>query len=160
MQAACDIAELVERGADLLAGGVDSRLRLGVVRELAAEQLQLERERDQPLLGPVVEIALEPLALLLPGLDDAPARVGQLLELRLSSACRRPFSSAISAAALTASSSSGSSGERRRVDQRRDVLAVALDDPRRSPLGGAVEVEAPSVRIRPGAELRQPVGDL
>ena len=75
-----------------------------------SRHLELERERDQPLLGAVVEVALEPLALLLAGLDHAPARALRAPRAaRCSSACSRPFSSAIPAAAPTARSSSGSS---------------------------------------------------
>ena len=54
--------------------------RVRVVAELRLEQAELERQRDEPLLGAVVQVALEPLALLLAGLDDARARAPQLLE--------------------------------------------------------------------------------
>ena len=55
----------------------------GIVGELVGVHPELERERDQPLLGAVVEVALEPLALLLAGLDHALARALELLQLRL-----------------------------------------------------------------------------
>ena len=49
----------------------------------APEPAELERERDQPLLGAVVEVALQPLPLLLSRLDHPPARAAQLLEAGL-----------------------------------------------------------------------------
>jgi hypothetical protein len=48
--------------------------------ETLFQQSELERERDQPLLGAVVEVALQPLPLLLARLDDAPPRSPQFLE--------------------------------------------------------------------------------
>ena len=52
------------------------------VAELGAQQPQREREHHQPLLGAVVQVALEPAALGVAGLDGARARGAQLLELR------------------------------------------------------------------------------
>ena len=57
-------------------GGVD------LVADLGAQQPQREREHHQPLLGAVVEVALEPPALGVARLDGARARRAQLLEPR------------------------------------------------------------------------------
>ena len=70
-----------------------AQLRVGLVEpattsgstpaaSLRADKAQREREPDEPLLGAVVEVALEPPALGVAGLDDAGARRAQLLELR------------------------------------------------------------------------------
>ena len=50
--------------------------------ELGAQQPQREREHDEPLLGAVVEVALEPPARGVAGLDGPGARRAELLELR------------------------------------------------------------------------------
>ena len=52
----------------------------GSVVQRRARQPQVQRERDEPLLGAVVEVALEPAPLVVAGLDDARARGAQLLE--------------------------------------------------------------------------------
>ena len=75
------------------------RGRLVAVGSCDAQQPDRQREPDEPLLGAVVEVALEPLALGVAGLDDPRARGAELLELRPHSACRRSFSSASRAAA-------------------------------------------------------------
>ncbi len=53
-----------------------------------------KRQRDQPLLRAVVEIALDPAPLLVARSDDARPRLLYLHELARVSACRRAFSSA------------------------------------------------------------------
>ena len=82
MKAARDLAELLERRRDLAPRDCEALLRVRVAVELLLEQAQLERERDQPLLCAVVQVALQPLALALAGLDDPRARPAQLLEPR------------------------------------------------------------------------------
>ena len=67
--------ELGHRLVEQLAG----HLRVGV--ELAARQAQVHGERHQPLLGAVVEVALDPAPLGVAGVDDAGARGAQLLDL-------------------------------------------------------------------------------
>ena len=67
---------------DLPARLIEARPRARVVAELLSSRLELERERDQPLLRAVVEVALQPLALLLPGLEHSRARAPQLVEAR------------------------------------------------------------------------------
>ena len=74
VDAAGELAQLVERGAQLGDGGVD------LIADLGAQQPQREREHHQPLLGAVVEIALEPAALGIAGLDGTGARRAQLLQ--------------------------------------------------------------------------------
>ena len=61
-------------------GGVEASG--SVVAELGAQQPQREREHDEPLLGAVVQVALEPAALGVAGFDGPGARRAELLELR------------------------------------------------------------------------------
>ena len=58
-------------GEELLGGRVD----------VAVEQLEAHPEREQPLLRAVVEVALQPPALLVAGADDPRPRIAQLDEL-------------------------------------------------------------------------------
>ena len=71
------VAELLHRLVEQLGG----RRRVGV--ELVAGQPQVHRQRHQPLLGAVVEVALDPAALGVAGLDDPRAGGAQLLDLGL-----------------------------------------------------------------------------
>ena len=50
-------------------------IRVDVAAEAALGRAQLERERDEPLLGAVVDVPLDPAALLVAGGDDARARL-------------------------------------------------------------------------------------
>ena len=83
MQPACEIAQLLERPLQL-GRGLDEQLAclLRGVRQLGQRDPKLDGERDQPLLGAVVQVALEPPASLVGGTDDPCAR-------RRSSACAR-----------------------------------------------------------------------
>ena len=78
MDPAGELAQLVERRAQL---GVGLAEQLGGAVGLGAErgsrELQREPEREQPLLGAVMQIALEPAALLVSGGDDPRARGAQ-----------------------------------------------------------------------------------
>ena len=56
--------------------------RVTTVTQRASRDLQLEAERDESLLGAVMEVSLDPPALEIPGLDDPCARGADLLELR------------------------------------------------------------------------------
>ena len=101
------------------------------------EQAQVEREADELLLGAVVEVALEPAARGVGGLDDAHARDAQLLHARAQ----------VGLQALVVECERGRRGgrlhelgaglQRRVVDDRRDAPAVALDRRPRAP-GAAV----------------------
>src|SRR4051794_10432665 len=50
-----------------------------ILVEFDADQGQVDREGYQPLLRAVMQVALEPPSLCIPGLDDACTRGGQLL---------------------------------------------------------------------------------
>ena len=65
-----------ERAVDQLAGA------RRVALEPLARELELDHQRDQPLLGAVVEVAAEPAALGVTGLDEPGARRAQRLQAR------------------------------------------------------------------------------
>ena len=80
MDAAGQLAQLVEPlGELLLRRGQELARRGRVLLERRADHAQVERDRHEPLLRAVVEVALEPPALGVAGLDDARARGGELL---------------------------------------------------------------------------------
>src|SRR3954452_16582164 len=83
MEAARHGAKLVERDSDLLPRLIETRARVLIAGDLLLEQAELERERDQPLLGTVVQVALQSLPLPLSRLDHPCTRTLQLLQMRL-----------------------------------------------------------------------------
>src|SRR5919204_1774620 len=82
MDPAGELAELAQRQIELAPGLLELLDRAGVIGELPLQGDQLQRERDEALLSPVVEVALEAAPLALSGLDDAGARLPQLLHPR------------------------------------------------------------------------------
>jgi hypothetical protein len=82
MDPAGNISQLLERMSDLLPGGVQLLRHFGLAGHALLEQAEPERKGDQPLLSSVVEVPLEPLSLLLPGLDYSRARALQLFDPR------------------------------------------------------------------------------
>jgi hypothetical protein len=62
MDAASEVTQLLQRGGELGASLREQLFLLGAGRQETREQPQPHRERDEPLLGAVVEIALEPPA--------------------------------------------------------------------------------------------------
>ena len=84
VDAARELAQLRERVRELLPGsGEDLVGAVGVVPQPRLREPQRERERDEPLLRAVVQVPLEPAALVVAGLDDPRARGAQLRLLRL-----------------------------------------------------------------------------
>ena len=80
MEAAREVAQLRQRLARLPIGGVDQLHRpVGALGQLPARQRERHRERDQPLLRAVVQVALEPSPLLVRRPDEPRPRLEQLL---------------------------------------------------------------------------------
>ena len=128
----------------------------------SAQPAEVERERDEPLLGAVVEVALEALALLLAGLDDPRAGAAQLVER--APAARRAAGRSRARSPLrrdTRSSSSGSSCSAGSCSSAATRLAVSARSTRRalprSPAPGSVNGRA--VEVGPAPVLGQPVGE-
>ena len=109
MQAAGELAQLGGRLAELARRLLEQLLRRrGVGVELLAREPQVERQRDQPLLGAVVEVALEAAALVVGGLDDPRPRRAQLLDPGAQLDVQALVLEREAAAAPTAAISSGS----------------------------------------------------
>ena len=68
---ASDLAKLVERRSHLSSRLVDPLHRGPIAGELFLEQAELQREGHQPLLGSIVEVALQALTFILRGHDVA-----------------------------------------------------------------------------------------
>jgi hypothetical protein len=85
MDAEGKLAQLGQRRHGFVRGSIQAASdgRVAVVTQGVSGDPQLETQRDESLLGAVVEVALDPPALKIPGLDDARARGTDLLELRL-----------------------------------------------------------------------------
>src|SRR4029450_10108828 len=83
MDAAGDVAELLERASDLTTRLIDPSLSFRIRAQPLLEQAELEREGDQPLLRAVVEIALQSLPLPLACSYHPRAGALQLFEARL-----------------------------------------------------------------------------
>ena len=80
MDAACELSELFERGCKLLARAVENRARCLGVGQLRLREPQAEGERDEPLLGAVVEVPLQPPPLVIAGLHHPGPRRLELFE--------------------------------------------------------------------------------
>jgi hypothetical protein len=84
MQAAGELAQLLHPLGQLGAGRGHERLgRRGVAPDAGLDQLELEREGDEPLLGAVVQVGLEPAPLGVARRDEALPRRPQLGQPRL-----------------------------------------------------------------------------
>ena len=83
MDAVREISELAEGGLRIAGRLRDERSRLDVAVGLGRRpcEAQIVRESEEPLLGAVVEVALEPAPLGISRLDDARARDSEVLEL-------------------------------------------------------------------------------
>ena len=97
---------------------------------------ELQRQRDEPLLGAVVQVALQAPALGMPASTIRAREACSSSRRARSSASRRSFSSASAAAAATARDQLGLLGERAVVDDRADAPPVALDLGRRAARAG------------------------
>ncbi len=92
--AAREVAQLGERALGLLARLADQLHRaLGIALEALLGHAEVERERDQPRLRAVVQVALDALQLGGRGVDHAGAGGGQLLHPGRSAASRDGLSS-------------------------------------------------------------------
>jgi signal transduction histidine kinase len=80
VDAAGQLAQLLERLSELGGERVDEPDEVGLVLEPRLEHPQLEGERDELLLGAVVEVALDPAARVVARLHDAQPRHAQLLQ--------------------------------------------------------------------------------
>ena len=80
MDPAGQLAQLLDREPRLLARLGDQRRGGGRVVDARLRQPERERQGDQPLLGAVVQVTLDPAALGVAGGEDAGARVAQVVD--------------------------------------------------------------------------------
>src|SRR5262245_9359678 len=152
-----DVAELFERASDLSPRLIETSTRLGIAAQPLLEQAELERERDQPLLCAVVEIAFQALPLFLARRKHACPRASELFEPRLQ----------LGVQACVLERNAGSSSDRveklalvvecRIVEQRGDVRPVAVDQ-RRSSAVAIRDLHSPPIEIAVAPEVGKPVG--
>ena len=139
--------------------GLELAGSLGVTVQPRTKQPEPQRERDEPLLGAVVEVALESPARRVAGIDDARTRGAKLLELRAQLGVE-PF---------VLERERG--GRTHRPDQLALVLERDVVHDRRHPLAARVDRRAQPSRAVPRdlhglargvdvqAPLRKPVGE-
>ena len=81
MDATGELAQLPERDVEALRQAVDQGQGVGVT-DARAQDAQLQREGQELLLSPVVQVALDTATCLVGRLHDAQARHAQLLQAR------------------------------------------------------------------------------
>ena len=81
MEAADELADLLEGERELALGGLEQLGHgFGLAFELPADQVQEQRDADEPLLRAVVEVALDPPPLGIAGGDDPRARLAHVAD--------------------------------------------------------------------------------
>ncbi len=132
----------------------------GILVEAGARERELHRERHEPLLRPVVQVALDPAALEQRDLQQPGARALELLDARSQLGLQRLVGDRERGGGGHRAHEPGLLAQRRVVHDRADALTVALDE-RRLARG----VELPQVDRTPFARdevagSRAPVGQL
>ena len=125
---------------------------------LTLEQLQVERQRHQPLLGAVVQVALEALALFLALLDHARTRATNLLQARAQVDVELRILERDSRGSRHRGEQLRLVQQRRVVHQRSDMTALSVDQRRRLSVAVRQADESP-VEVAVAPVLRQPVGE-
>ena len=157
MDPARELTQLLQRPGELVAGRLDRLDHLRVALDAALDHAQLERHGHQALLGPVVEVALEPPPLRVARSDETLARGAQLAEpltgLRLQPRVverdRRRGRDGLHELRIVV--------ERRVVDEHPQLASVALDRrDRRSPPGAGTS-HGLSAAVEVGALARHAV---
>ena len=147
MQATGELAELLERLLEVVADALEHRLRgRRIVVQGFLGHPEVEGEGDEALLGAVVQVPFEASPLGDACFDDAGARVPDLVEL----------GPQLHEEALVLECEPGCAGDgveqcrvlaqRRVVDERRDLAAVALEDRHRA-AGGRNDRDGPPVDV-------------
>ena len=140
--AAGELAQLLDRARDLGHDGVDRRR----VRQPVLQVAQGQADRHEPLLGAVVDVALEPAPLLVAGGDDAGARRLDLRELAADLDAQARDLDRQPRRADRAVEQVGTLGQRRIVDDRREREAAAAHG-RAHPPGGIRALDHAARRV-------------
>jgi hypothetical protein len=162
VNAAGQLAELLDRKLHLLGtcGEQALDLRVGATVEVALGSLQIERERDQPLLRAVVEVALDSAALLVAGGHDACTRFLDLDELGLQLRLQPGILERESCSCGSGVDQLRLVAEGRIVDQSRERLVVVLEVGDRAVVPVLRKLDGQAVGVDIPAALGQPEGDL
>ena len=161
MDARRELAQLVDGGA----GVVDRPLeqpacRRGIGLPALARELQVDLERDEPLLRPVVEVAREAPALGVARLDDARARGAQRLQ---AARAARPPAARSRSRARRCRRRRGAARERRAAPRRgraRPPAARRGRSPSRLGRRRGGIASGCAVAVDVAARFGQPVGDV
>jgi hypothetical protein len=154
-----ELPQLLDGCRNVCARGVEELDSPGSRVEARGHQLQRDRERDQTLLGAVVEVALEPAPFGVTRLDDARTRGAELFEpgtkVRLQTLVleRDPGRGGDRADQLRLVA------ERTVVDERRHTDPVSLHERREPPVAVRGERNRPAVDVHVRVVLRNPVGE-
>ena len=158
-QAVRDLAQLGDGGAELGDARVEQLVDVdGAVVEVALGQPQLHAERDEPLLGAVVQVAFHSAALLVADLDQpGPARLG-LAQGLATSVRSRTTSTRVLQRSATSRSSSGEAGPAPRT--RTPVCSSSSRTGTPSPAGTGSPARrgrrpSPAPGSRPGGRVPQ-----
>ncbi len=136
---------------------LDARPGLGIVTELGLESTEVERERDQPLLGTVVEVPLEALSLRLLGFDHASARLRELLDPRAEVGLEACVLERDACGCGDRVEQLGLVSERRVVDESRDRGSLPFDERDRTHPVVWWERHRLAVEVGVAVEVGQPV---
>jgi hypothetical protein len=153
------LAQLLQRVGQLGEGRVDGRRGHAVVGDLAAGEPQMERQRDEPLLGAVVQVTLQAPALRVADLDQPQARGADLLDPRAQLRLQPLVLEAEGGGGGRAADELGLRAQRVVVDEGGHPVPVEVDLRERPPGPGLREPHRPAVAVDPEAVLGQPVGD-
>ena len=159
MDAARELAQLRERDRELLADLVDGARQAGVAQP-RLEHPQVQGERDELLLGAVVEVALDPPAGVVGGLDDPQPRDPQLLHPRAQLGLQALVVDRQRGGARGRGDELGRGVELGVVDDRRQAHAAAVDRGPGAAGAGVGERHRAAGVVDEDLALGQPVGDV
>ena len=160
VDAARELAQLRERGSELVGQLLNGVGQLGLVLEPGTQQPEVERERDELLLGAVVQVALDLAAGVVGGLDDPAARVAELLQPRAQVGLQPLVVDRQRRGRSGGVDELGRGVELRVVHDRGDAVALALDRGPRAAGPGRRQVDRVAALVHEDAPVRQPVGDV
>jgi hypothetical protein len=154
-----ELAQLRQRVRELLERALDERERLAVARDPVADQLEVQRERDELLLRPVVKVALESATRLEARLDDPRSRGAQLLDPRPQVRLQPLVVEREDGTRSRGPDELGTRVQLRVVDDRCQTRAVVLDrGPRAAGLGYG-QLDRQSALVHEDGAIGQPVRD-
>ena len=154
MDAPRDVAQLLERRRDLAPRLVERGPRVGVVAEpLARAGRARATARSSRCCAPSCRLRSSRWRSFWPASITRAREPRSSSRRARSSACSRAFSSAIAGRRADRVEQLGLVVQRRVVHERRDVLAVPVDQRRRSAVAGSRQLDGSAVEVGPALEL-------